>query len=177
MMLRRSTQNQVDAITTRKWCDMQAPELIQRAEVAAQGTSALARVLGVPQQHVTDWKANRRTCPPDMRARMAAMCGLDPVAEAMEALAEGLSETRRSGLMEAIEASEAAGSNCYGHAQRRARSTSHTAKSSGVASRSALLISGRLVPMLARPTSPMTCVGSPRTIGTSGIWCGSHPTM
>lgn len=104
MMLRRSTQNRVDAITTRKWRDMQAPELIQRAEVAAQGTSALARVLGAPQQHVTDWKANRRTCPPDMRARMAAMCGLDPVAEAIEALAEGLSEARRSRLMDAIEA-------------------------------------------------------------------------
>lgn len=102
VMIHKSTQKRVDAITTRKWCDMQAHELIQRAEVAAQGTSALARVLGVPQQHVTDWKANRRTCAPDMRARMAAMCGLDPVAEAMEALAEGLSEARRSGLMEAI---------------------------------------------------------------------------
>lgn len=33
------------------------------------------------------------------------MCGLDPVAEAIEALAEGLSEARRSGLMEAIERS------------------------------------------------------------------------
>lgn len=92
---------------------MQATKLIQRAEVAAQGTSALARTLGVPQQRVTDWKANRRTCPPDMRARMAAMCGLDPVAEAMEALAEGLSEARRSGLMEAIERSEVAGANFY----------------------------------------------------------------
>lgn len=114
MMFHRSTQNRVDAITTLKWRDMQAPELIQRAEVAAQGTSALARVLGVPQQHVTDWKANRRTCPPDMRARIAAMCGLDPVAEAMEALAEGLSEARRSGLMEAIKRSKVAGANFYG---------------------------------------------------------------
>lgn len=112
-MLHKSTQNRVDAITTRKWCDMQAPELIQRAEVAAQGTSALARVLGVPQQHVTDWKANRRTCPPDMRARMAAMCGLDPVAEAIEAIAEGLNDARRCGLLEAIESSEVAGANFY----------------------------------------------------------------
>lgn len=111
MMFHRSTQNRVDAITTRKWCDMQAPELIQRAEVAAQGTSALAQVLGVPQQHVTDWKANRRTCPPDMRARMAAMCGLDPVAEAIEAIAERLNDARRSGLLEAIESSEVAGAN------------------------------------------------------------------
>lgn len=123
MMFRRSTQKRVDAITTRKWCDMQAPELIQRAEVAAQGTSALARTLGVPQQHVTDWKANRRTCPPDMRARMAAMCGLDPVAEAMEALAEGLSEARRSGLMEAIEHSEVAGTNFYDRKRPGADST------------------------------------------------------
>lgn len=113
MMSHKSTQKRVDAITTQNWCDMQAPELIQRAEVAAQGTSALARTLGVPQQHVTDWKANRRTCPPDMRARMAAMCGLDPVAEAIEAIAEGLNDARRSGLLEAIESSEVAGANFY----------------------------------------------------------------
>lgn len=81
---------------------MQAPELIKRAEIAAAGTSALARALGVPQQHVSDWKGERRTCPPDMRARMADMCGLDPVAEALEALAEGLSEQRRAGLQKAL---------------------------------------------------------------------------
>lgn len=146
MMFRRSTQKRVDAITTRKWCDMQAPELIQRAEVAAQGTSALARTLGVPQQHVTDWKANRRTCPPDMRARMAAMCGLDPVAEAMEALAEGLSEARRSGLMEAIERSEVAGTNFYDRERPPAFSQAEPESSTRLKARlsalSALIASG-----------------------------------
>lgn len=145
-MFRRSTQKRVDAITTRKWCDMQAPELIQRAEVAAQGTSALARTLGVPQQHVTDWKANRRTCPPDMRARMAAMCGLDPVAEAMEALAEGLSEARRSGLMEAIERSEVAGTNFYDRKRPPAFSQAEPESSTRLKARlsalSALIASG-----------------------------------
>lgn len=81
---------------------MQAPEMIQRAEIAAGGTSALARALGVPQQHVSDWKAQRRTCPPDMRARLARLCGLDPRAELAEAVAEGLNDQRRAGLLEAL---------------------------------------------------------------------------
>lgn len=82
---------------------MQALELIKRAESLTNGPVALARELGIPQQHVSDWKAERRTCPPDMRARLAAIAGLDPVAEAMEGLAEGLSEQRREGLRRALQ--------------------------------------------------------------------------
>lgn len=93
---------------------MQAPELIERAKKSTGMSDAdLARKLGIAYQDVSGWKHGRRTCPPDMRARMAAMCGLDPVAEAIEAIAEGLNEARKSGLLEAIEASEAAGSNFY----------------------------------------------------------------
>lgn len=86
---------------------MQAPELIERTKKSTRMSDAdLARKLGIAYQDVSGWKHGRRTCPPDMRARMAAMCELDPVAEAMEALAEGLSEARRSGLMEAIKRSK-----------------------------------------------------------------------
>lgn len=81
---------------------MQAPELIQRAESAAGGTSALARTLDVPQQHVSDWKGQRRTCPPDMRARMAALCGMDPGEALVIGYAEGLSEQRKEGLRQAL---------------------------------------------------------------------------
>lgn len=93
---------------------MQPLELIERAKNSAHlKDSELAAALGVPFQHVSDWKRGTRTCPPDMRARMAAMCGLDPVAEAIEAIAEGLNDARKSGLLEAIERSEVAGANFY----------------------------------------------------------------
>lgn len=93
---------------------MQPLELIERAKNSAHlKDSELAAALGVPFQHVSDWKRGTRTCPPDMRARMAAMCGLDPVAEAIEAIAEGLNDARKSGLLEAIERSEVAGANLY----------------------------------------------------------------
>lgn len=93
---------------------MQAPELIERAKKSTGMSDAdLARELGIAYQDVSGWKHGRRTCPPDMRARMAAMCGLDPVAEAIEAIAEGLNDARRSGLLEAIESSEVAGANFY----------------------------------------------------------------
>lgn len=92
---------------------MQAPELIEAAKKATGSDAATAKALGVTYQEVSNWRHGRRTCPPDMRARMAAMCGLDPVAEAIEAIAEGLNDARKSGLLEAIESSEVAGANFY----------------------------------------------------------------
>lgn len=81
---------------------MQVAELIERAQSHHDSGSALARELGVAFQDVSNWKHGRRTCPPDMRARLAAIAGLDPVAEALEGLAEGLSEQRRAGLQKAL---------------------------------------------------------------------------
>jgi hypothetical protein len=37
-----------------------------------------------------------------MRARLARLCGLDPRAELAEAVAEGLNDQRRAGLLEAL---------------------------------------------------------------------------
>lgn len=82
---------------------MQVAELIDQAQSHTGSESALARELGVGFQEVSNWRYGRRTCPPDMRARMAAIAGLDPVAEAMEGLAEGLSEQRREGLRRALQ--------------------------------------------------------------------------
>lgn len=82
---------------------MQPPELIERAKNARHlKESELAAALGVPFQHVNDWKRGTRTCPPDMRARLARLCGLDPRAELAEAVAEGLNDQRRAGLLEAL---------------------------------------------------------------------------
>lgn len=82
---------------------MQALDLIKRAETHAGGPAAVARTLGVPTSHLSNWKAGDRTCPPDMRARLAALAGLDPMAELVEGLAEGLSDERRAGLLDALQ--------------------------------------------------------------------------
>lgn len=126
---------------------MQAPELIERTKKSTGMSDAdLARELGIAYQDVSGWKHGRRTCPPDMRARMAAMCGLDPVAEAIEAIAEGLSDTRRSGLLEAIESSEVAGANFYDRKRPPAFSQAEPESSTRLKARlsalSALIASG-----------------------------------
>lgn len=82
---------------------MQVGELINRA-VARTGTAAnLADQLGVTFQEVSNWKNGRRTCPPDMRAAMAAMIGLDPMAELAAGYAAGLSEKRKDQLRRALQ--------------------------------------------------------------------------
>lgn len=62
----------------------------------------LARELGIPYQDLSNWKHGRRTCPPDMRARLAAMSGLDPLEALVTGHAEGLSEQRKEGLRQAL---------------------------------------------------------------------------
>ena len=82
---------------------MQPAELIETATKRLNvKENKLAEMLDVPFQHVSGWKTGVRTCPPDMRARLARLCGLDPAAELAEAVADGLSETRRAGLLEAL---------------------------------------------------------------------------
>lgn len=75
---------------------MQAPELIEAAQKATGTQAALADALGVAFQDVSNWKHGRRTCPPDMRARLAELAGLDPVDAALHGIAEGLSDQRRA---------------------------------------------------------------------------------
>lgn len=77
---------------------MEAPKLIELAAQVAGSDRALADALGATGQEVSNWRHGRRTCPPDMRARMAEMIGLDPIAELAEAYAENLSEKRRDSL-------------------------------------------------------------------------------
>lgn len=81
---------------------MQALELIDRASSATGSDYALAKQLGTSRQTVSDWRHGRKTCPPDMRARLAEIAGLDPVDAALYALAESLSEQRRHGLTETL---------------------------------------------------------------------------
>jgi transcriptional regulator with XRE-family HTH domain len=82
---------------------MQPPELIEAAKKNNNMKDAdLARELGVAYQDLSNWKHGRRTCPPDMRARMAALCGMDPGEALVIGYAEGLSEQRKEGLRQAL---------------------------------------------------------------------------
>lgn len=82
---------------------MQPPELIETAKKQTGMKDAdLARELGIPYQDLSNWKHGRRTCPPDMRARLAAMSGLDPLEALVTGHAEGLSEQRKEGLRQAL---------------------------------------------------------------------------
>ena len=81
---------------------MQVSELITRASEITGSDYALASVLSVDRQSVSNWKHGRKPCPVDVRACMAALIGLDPVAELVEAVAEGLSEARRAAFLQAL---------------------------------------------------------------------------
>lgn len=54
-------------------------ELIDRAAKIAGSDYALAKSLGVPRGHVSDWRHGRRTATPADQAIMASVAGLDPV--------------------------------------------------------------------------------------------------
>jgi DNA-binding transcriptional regulator YdaS (Cro superfamily) len=51
--------------------DEQLISLIEKAGAIAGSEYKLAKLLGVPQTVLTDWKAGRRTCTPGDRARVA----------------------------------------------------------------------------------------------------------
>ncbi|BEP55054.1 hypothetical protein GmRootV118_22980 [Variovorax sp. V118] len=54
-------------------------ELIDRAAKIAGSDGKLARSLGVPPQHVSNWRHGHKTCTPADQALMAHVAGLDPV--------------------------------------------------------------------------------------------------
>jgi len=54
-------------------------DLIDRAAKVAGSDGKLARTLGVPPQHVSNWRHGHKTCTPADQALMAHVAGLDPV--------------------------------------------------------------------------------------------------
>lgn len=53
--------------------------LIDRAASIVGSDYKIAKQLGIPQGHVSDWRHGRRTCTPADQALLAHMAGLDPV--------------------------------------------------------------------------------------------------
>lgn len=60
--------------------------LIDKAAKIAGNYSALARMLGVSPQAVTNWRRGDKACPMEDLALMASMVGVDPLAELGRAL-------------------------------------------------------------------------------------------
>ncbi len=60
--------------------------LIDHAKKNAGSDSAVAKAIGVPIQHVSNWRHGRRTATPEDQALLAAVAGLDPVAEMARAM-------------------------------------------------------------------------------------------
>lgn len=62
--------------------------LINRAGEKVGSEYKLAKVMGVPQQHISNWKAGTRTCTPEDRARLAGFAQEDAVQELVRATLE-----------------------------------------------------------------------------------------
>lgn len=62
--------------------------LIQQAAQRVGSEYKLAKVLGIPQHHISEWKSGDRNCVPADRARLAGLAGEDAVLELVRATLE-----------------------------------------------------------------------------------------
>lgn len=69
--------------------------LIDKAAAIVGSEAKLARALGVPAQHVSNWKAGSRTCMPEDRARIAGFAHEDALQELVRATLEKTEGTLR----------------------------------------------------------------------------------
>jgi DNA-binding transcriptional regulator YdaS (Cro superfamily) len=64
--------------------------LIEKAASVAGSEYKLAQTLGVQQSVIYTWKTGKRTCSPTDRAAIADVAGMNPAAEALEGVLEGI---------------------------------------------------------------------------------------
>lgn len=69
--------------------------LITKAGTTAGSEYKLAKAMGLPQTVLTDWKAGRRTCTPEDRARLAGFAREDALQEFVRATLEKTAGTLR----------------------------------------------------------------------------------
>ncbi len=69
--------------------------LIEKAGAIAGSEYKLAKAMGVDQQTISGWKAGRRTCTPEDRARLAGFAREDAVQELIRATLEKTAGTLR----------------------------------------------------------------------------------
>ncbi|MCY1168679.1 hypothetical protein D9M73_86820 [compost metagenome] len=78
---------------------MQAQEqlnaLIDKAAHVVGSEAKLAKAMGIPQSHISNWKAGDRTCTPEDRARLAGFAQEDALQELVRAVLEKTAGTLR----------------------------------------------------------------------------------
>lgn len=77
-------------------------ELLTRAAEKAGSEYQVAKVLGIPQSHLSEWKNGKRPCSPEDRARMAALANEDAVQELVRATLEKHRGTKKGDQLFAI---------------------------------------------------------------------------
>ena len=80
----------------------QLAQLIEKAGLAVGTEYRLAKAMAIPQQHLSDWKAGRRTCTPSDRARLAGFAREDAVQELVRATIEQAKGLKREQLVKVL---------------------------------------------------------------------------
>lgn len=78
---------------------MELAELIELAQIRAGNHAKLAEQIGVPFQHVSNWKNGKRTCTPEDRALLAHAAGLDPTPFLVDAMVEKHEGTKKGEVL------------------------------------------------------------------------------
>lgn len=67
---------------------MQLIKLIEQAASIVGSEYKISKTLGIPQNHITEWKNGTRTCSAEDRALLADLAGEDPLKEMLQAMQE-----------------------------------------------------------------------------------------
>lgn len=73
--------------------------LIDKASAIAGSDYALAKMLGVSRQAVSNWRHGHKGCPLEERALLASVAGLDPLAELARAMVTKHEGTKKGDLL------------------------------------------------------------------------------
>lgn len=74
---------------------MQHLELLAAATKAVGSEYKVAKLMGKPQSHISEWKNGKRSCSPEDRAELAAIAGISPAHELLMAVLEKYEGTPR----------------------------------------------------------------------------------
>ena len=76
--------------------------LIEKAGLICGSEYKLAKAMGIPPQHITNWKAGDRTCTPADRARLAGFAREDAVQELVRATIEASKGIKQEQLKQVL---------------------------------------------------------------------------